>query len=194
MPPSARVTQSEGAPRIEKAKADGSRKRVAPQCQGANAARVVRFEQAAFGGSGADLTMPVLKRSSLYMLACAGTALAIVMGAAPPAESKPPTMGELLTGCAQRVDELEREVRLLRHELAQQRASRATPDSDVGRFEDPSVSAHTVSECTVPFQISKGGIKRFKHRCLEALQILSPCDVPFEVDERGVKSFKLHCL
>lgn len=135
-----------------------------------------------------------MKRSSLYMLACTVAALALVMGSAPPAESKPPTMGELLTGCAQRVDELEHELQLLRDQLAQQRAASGALDGNAASFEDTSVSTRTLSECAVPFQISKAGIKRFKNQCLQALQTLPLCDIPFEVDARGVKSFKPHCL
>jgi hypothetical protein len=140
----------------------------------------------------AAVAMPAFKRTSFYVLGVLGVSLTILTDSAP-AASQAPDGWQLLAGCAERVQELEAEVRALRQQLREQRQGGAmgwTSAADgLGKDESPAPS----SECDVPFEISPAGVKRFKQNCVHALQPGS-CEVPYVLDSRGVKNFKRACL
>ena len=137
-------------------------------------------------------TMSVLKRP--FLLGFFGISIAMLMVSAP-AASLAPSGWEQLAGCAERVKELEAEVEMLRDQLSDRQTRTAT--SNVRRLPDYDARALSMLDeavdCTVPFVISKRGIKRFKDGCGHALEALAPCDLPFELDARGVKNFKPGC-
>jgi hypothetical protein len=139
----------------------------------------------------------MFKRS--HALGFLGASLALLMDSAP-AESRSPSGWQLLAGCAERVQELEAEVEALRLQLRGRPGSSSEPilpesEADgLGYDEAPGLSLQNASECAVPFEISKSGVKRYKDRCAHALQPLAPCELPYELDARGVKTFKARCL
>lgn len=146
--------------------------------------------------------MTVLKRPPLYVVGVALAWLTVFMDARP-AESRPTTVWDLLQGCGERVVELEAEVERLRAELRQVRVSERRPAQRSARSggelclssgSDGDAQCVSVPECSVPFDVSASGVKRFKPECLQALESLSTCDLPYEFDSRGVKSFKRSCL
>lgn len=124
----------------------------------------------------------------MYPAGCVAIAAAI-LAASVPAQSRAPSNGELLAGCALRVAELEDELDALRQQL--RALENAAPHAAA---EGESAGTRSVPECAVPFQLSRVGIKRFKQQCLQALRSLTPCELPYEVDPRGVKNFKPSCL
>lgn len=136
--------------------------------------------------------MPALKRP--FVIGFFGVSLALLMDSAP-AASLAPSGWEQLAGCAERVRELEAEVEMLRDQLRGDPAR--TPTSNVRRLPDDDArapSAHYVLlDCTVPFAISRRGIKRFKEGCEHVLSAQDPCELPYELDARGVKNFKPGC-
>lgn len=137
--------------------------------------------------------MSVFKRTSLCALAVLGVSLTILTDSAP-AASEAPNAWQLLAGCAEKVQELEAEVEVLRRQLREQRQDRAHRRSPGGRLsQDESRGLATQGDCDVPFEISPGGIKRFKEHCVHALELAS-CEVPYSLDARGVKNFNRACV
>lgn len=135
--------------------------------------------------------MSVLKRASLGALGLLGLSLVFVTDSAP-AASQAPNAWQLLAGCAERVQELEAEVEVLRKQLRDQRRelARVSPAAKAAAGQG---SAAQESDCAVPFEISPEGIKHFKEQCVHALPTES-CDVPYVLDARGLKSFKRACV
>lgn len=134
--------------------------------------------------------MSVLKRP--FLLGFFGASLALLMDSTP-AASLVPSGWEKLSGCAERVKSLTAEVEMLRGKLAAREAR--VPSSNVKRLPDyAALPLRREVDCTVPFVISRRGIKRYKDGCEQALSVLSPCEPPYELDARGVKNFKPGCL
>jgi hypothetical protein len=129
-----------------------------------------------------------------FLIGFFGISLAMLMDSAP-AASLAPSGWEQLAGCAQRVNELQAEVEMLREQLRERPA--LTSNSSVKRLPDYDARALSMRnegiDCTVPFAISRRGIKRFKEGCEYMLSEVDPCDLPYEVDARGVKNFKPGC-
>lgn len=128
-----------------------------------------------------------------FLLAFLGASLALLMDSAP-AVSLSPSGWDKLAGCADRVKSLTAEVEMLRGQLAAEQAR--GPGSHVKRLSDdapPALSMRHEVDCTVPFVISRRGIKRFKDGCEHFLEARAPCELPYELDARGVKNFKPGC-
>jgi hypothetical protein len=129
-----------------------------------------------------------------FLVGFLGISLAMLMDSTP-AASLAPSGWEQLAGCAERVSELEAEVEMLRAQLREREPS--TSSSHVKRLPDYDAQALAARndglDCTVPFVISRRGIKRFKEGCEFALSAVSPCELPYELDTRGVKNFKPGC-
>ena len=136
--------------------------------------------------------MHVLTRP--FLVTFFGMSLAMLMDSAP-AASVAPSGWEQLVGCAQRVGELQAEVEMLREQLRERQTP--TTNSSVKRLPDYDARALSARneglDCTVPFAISRRGIKRFKEGCEHTLSALGPCELPYEMDARGVKNFKPGC-